>query len=163
MEFIREYWPLILGAAVICFGYVWLVLLPQLRENDVKNVYQHVAEPKIVMQVSEMETDFWARCEREKMRYLDSKNRWAIVQTPVIPFPINTAFEFEWFGEKHYRSTVGLSYAEYLVAGIQFYSEMRAIWDKKTTEHVGMQKMMELTRNQQPLTEDRLWQNIKKA
>lgn len=159
MSFIIEYWLLILGVAAMLFGYVLLILLPQLRENDVKNKYQHAGEPRLLLQSSELEKDYWTRFEREKMRYIDSKNRWATVQTPVIPFPMNCAFEVEWFGKKYHRSTVGLSYTEYLAAGVRFYAEMRAIWDKETYSQFGMKTMMETTKQQKPVDADKLWQN----
>lgn len=159
MDHIIDFWPLYLGIAVVLFGYVFLVLLPQLRENDVKNKYQHAGEPRLLLQASELEKDYWTRFEREKMRYLDSRNRWAVVQTPVIPFPMNTAFEFEWFGKKYHTSTIGLSYAEYLQAGLRFYAQMRAIWDKEVYGQFGMKEMMETTRNQIPVDPDKLWSN----
>lgn len=159
MEFIREYWILILGLAVLLLAYVFLILVPQLRENDLKNVYQHAGEPRIILQSSELETDYWARYERERMRYLDSKNRWATVQTPVIPFPMNCAFEFQWFGQKHPISTVGLSYMDYLLASVRFYAKMRAIWDQQVYASFGMKEMMEKTKQQQPVDPDKLWQN----
>ena len=159
MSFIIEYWLLILGVAAMLFGYVLLILLPQLRENDVKNKYQHAGEPRLLLQSSELEKDYWTRFEREKMRYIDSRNRWATVQTPVIPFPMNTAFEFEWFGKTYHTSTVGLSYAEYLLASIRFYNQMRAIWDKETYSQFGMKTMMETTKQQKTVDADKLWQN----
>lgn len=159
MDHLREFWPLYLGIAVALFGYVLLVLLPQLRENDTKNRYQHAGEPRMLLQTSELEKDFWTRFEKEKMRYLDSKNRWATVQTPVIPWPINTAFEFEWFGQKYHRSTIGMSYGEYLIAAVRFYNEMKAIWDKETYTQFGMKEMMEKTRQQIPINPDNLWSN----
>jgi len=159
MKFLIEYWPLILGVAVMIFGYVLLILLPQLRENDVKNVYQHAGEPRIIWQNSELEKDYWTRFEREKMRYIDSRNRWATVQTPVIPFPMNCAFEHEWFGKKYHVSTVGLSYAEYMRAGQIFYQKMQAIWDKEVYGEHGMKTMMETTKKQIPVDPDKIWQN----
>lgn len=158
MAFIVEFWPIILGAAVLIAVYVVLILIPQLRENDLKNVYQHAGEPRLIMQTSEQEKNFWARYERERMRYLDSKNRWATVQTPVIPFPLNTAWEFQWFGQKYHVSTVGLSYSEYLLAGVRFYHQMLAIWDKEVCSEFGINNLMQNVKNQTPVDVDRLWQ-----
>lgn len=159
MDFIIEYWILILGVAALIFGYVFLILIPQLRENDLKNVYQHAGEPRMIWQTSELEKDFWTRYERERMRYMDSKNRWATVQTPVIPFPMNTAWEFRWFGKVYHVSTVGLSYSDYLLAGVRFYHQMRATWDKEVYNEFGTKEMMETIKNQKPVDTDKLWQN----
>lgn len=159
MDFILEYWILILGVAAMLFGYVALILLPQLRENDVKNKYQHAAEPRILWQTSELEKDYWARFEREKLRYMDARNRWATVQTPVIPWPMNTAFEFEWFGKTYHISTIGLSYAEYMRAGLAFYQKMHAIWDKEVYGEFGMDQLMEKTKNQKTVNTDKIWNN----
>lgn len=160
MDYLLANWQLILGIAVVMAAYITFVLLPQLRENDVKNVYQHAGTPRLILQVSELEKDYWMRVEREKRRYIDSKNRWAVIQTPLIYFPLNTAFEFEWFGEKHHRSTIGLSYDEYLTAGLAFYLEMKSIWDKKVYGQFGMNTLME-TKNQQPLNPEKIWQYAK--
>lgn len=159
MNFILEYWQLIVGLALLLFGYVALILIPELRKNDVKNVYQHLAEPRLLLQVSELEKDFWSRFEKEKLRYLDSKNRWATVQTPVIPFPMNTAFEHVWFGKKYHVSTIGLSYADYLVAGVRFYHQMRTIWEREVCSTFGTEKLMEAVKKQTPVDPDKLWQN----
>lgn len=159
MSFIIEYWQAIVGLALMLLGYIVLILLPELRKNDIKNVYQHAGEPRLLIQASELEKDFWARYERERMRYIDSKNRWATVQTPVIPFPINTAWEFQWFGKTYHESTVGLSYSEYLLAGVRFYHQMRAIWDKEVYSSFGTKEMMEAIKNQKPVDVDKLWQN----
>lgn len=159
MNFILEYWQLILGIAAMLFGYVVLILRPQLRENDTKNIYQSLAEPRVLIQYSELEKDYQARYERERMRYLDARNRWAIIQTPVIYFPMNACFEVEWFGEKHYPSTIGLSYDEYQMAAITFQRKLKAIWDKKTGAAFGTKEMMEMTRQQKPFNPEKLWQN----
>lgn len=158
MDFIRDYWILILGVALMLFGYVWLILYPQLRENDVKNKYQSAAEPRILFQDSELEKGYSARFERERMRYMDAKNRWAMVQTPVIFFPMNTAFKIDWFGQTHHISTIGLSYTEYLFAGVRLYAKLRAIWDKEVYGQFGVKELME-TKKQTPVDPDRLWQN----
>lgn len=159
MKFVLEYWQLILGCALLIFAYVFLVLIPQLRENDVKNVYQHSGEPRLLLQTSELEKTFWTKYERERMRYMDAKNRWATVQTPVIPFPMNTAWEFQWFGKNYHISTVGLSYSEYLLAGVRFYHQMRTIWDRETCNAFGTKAMMEEVKGQKPVDVDKLWQN----
>lgn len=158
MSFIIEYWQAIVGVALLLLGYVVLILLPELRKNDVKNVYQHAGEPRLLIQASELEKDFWARFEREKLRYLDSKNRWATVQTPVIPFPMNTAFEHVWFGKKYHVSTIGLSYADYLAAGVRFYGQMRAIWEKEIVTQFGNDTLMQNVKNQTPVQPENIWQ-----
>ena len=161
MHFILEHWQLILGIAAIMGLYIRFWLLPIMRKNDVKNVYQHAARPCLILQINGEDKEFWARVEREQLRYLDSKNRWALVQPPVIYFPYHCAFEFEWFGQKYHRSTTNMSYDEYLFAGIAFYHEMVEIWDKQVYGKHGMQNMMQMTRNQKPVDGDRLWQSIK--
>ena len=158
MPFLVEFWPIIVGAAVLIAVYIVLILIPQLRENDLKNVYQHAGEPRMIWQASELEKDFWTRYERERLRYIDSRNRWATVQTPVIPFPMNTAWEFQWFGQKYHTSTVGLSYTDYLLAGVRYYAQMRTIWDKEVYASFGTKEMMEQIKHQQPVNVDHLWQ-----
>ena len=159
MDYFIKYWPFILGAAVVMAGYITFIFLPQLRKNDTKNVYQSLAEPKVLIQHNELETDYVARYERERMRYIDSKNRWAIVQPPVIFFPLNAAFEVTWFGEKHHISTIGLTYEEYLIAGVQFQRKLKEIRDKHVYGQFGTEKLIETTRHQKPVNPDRLWQN----
>jgi len=150
MAFLLQYWEIVVAAAAFIFGYVFLFLIPQLRESDLKNIYQHAGEPRLLLQASELEKDFWTRYERERLRYMDSKNRWATVQTPVIPFPLNTAWEFQWFGKTYHTSTVGLSYSEYLLAGIRHYHQMRTIWDKEVCAAFGTKEMMETIKSQKP-------------
>lgn len=159
MSFIIEYWQLIVGVALLLLGYVVLILLPELRKNDIKNVYQHAGEPRLLLQASELDKNFWATVEREKLRYLDSKNRWAVVQTPVIPFAINTSWEFQWFGKKYHITTIGLSYAEYLAAGVRFYNEMRIIWEKEIYSQFGTDKLMETAKQQKPVQPENIWQS----
>jgi len=159
MDYLTQYWQLILGVALIMAGYITFVLLPQLRKNDVKNVYQSLAEPKVLIQHSELERDYVQRYERERARYLDSKNRWAIIQPPVIFFPINSAFEVSWFGEKHHVSTIGLTYEEYLTAAILFQRKLKEIRDKHVYGKLGSKKMIEITRHQKPADTDKFWQN----
>jgi len=159
MEFLIAYCQLIVGAALILFGYVALILLPELRKNDVRNIYQHAGEPRLLIQSSELERDFWAKFEREKKRYLDAGNRWAVRQTPVIPFPMNTAWEFEWFGHKYHKTTIGLSYSEYLIAAVRHYHEMKGIWEKEVYTTFGTKDLMEKVKNQQPANPENLWQN----
>lgn len=159
MDYFVKYWPLILGAAIVMAGYITFILLPQLRKNDVKNVYQSLSEPKVLIQHNEMETDYIARYERERMRYLDAKNRWAIVQPPVIYFPINMAFKVTWFGAEHYVSTIGMTYEEYVIEALQFQRKLKEIRDKHVYGQFGTEKLIETTRKQQPANPDRLWQN----
>jgi len=159
MSFIIQYWQLIVGVAILLFGYVVLILLPELRKNDLKNKYQHAGEPRMIWQTSELEKDFWVRVQREQLRYMDSKNRWATVQTPVIPFPINTAFSHTWFGKEYHVSTIGLSYADYMLAGVRFYNQMRAIWEKEVVTQFGNDTLMKEVKQQTPVNPDNIWQN----
>lgn len=138
-------------------AYITFVLLPRLRKNDMKNVYQSLAEPRVLVQHSEFESDYLARYEREKKRYIDSGNRWAIIQVPVIFFPMNAAFEVEWFGQKYYQSTIGLTYEEYLAAALDFQRKMKSIRDQHVYGEFGTAKMMEITRNQQTLNPNKIW------
>lgn len=158
MEFILEYWIAILGVAVLILGYIFIVLIPELRRNDTKNIYQNLGEPRMIWQTSELDTGFWARYEKERMRYIDSGNKWAVVQTPVIPFPYNTAWEFKWFGKVYHVTTVGLSYGDYLLAGVRFYHKMRKVWDQEVYSQLGVQQLME-SKKQTPVNPDTLWQN----
>jgi len=159
LAFLAEYWIAIAGIAALIFGYVLLILIPQLRENDTRNIYQNLGEPRMIWQVSELEKDFWTRYERERMRYIDSRNRFAIVQAPIIPFPYNTAWEFRWFDKTYHLSTVGLSYGDYLMAGVRFYHQMRKVWDEQVYTSFGTKEMMEKIKDQKPVDPDRLWQN----
>ncbi len=158
MDYLINNYQWILGIAAVISVYITFVLLPQLKENDVKNVYQSLGEPYLLWQQNDRETDYWGRYEREKMRFIDSKNRWAVIQTPVIPFPMNFAWEFEWFGEKHYASTIGLSNAEYQRAGIRFLNQMEAIWYQKTAAQFGTKEIMEIAKNQKPINPEKIWQ-----
>jgi len=157
MDYFLKVWPFILGGALLIAAYITLVVLPKMYKNDLKNVYQSLAEPKVLIQHSEFETDYNVRYERECMRYRDSKNRWAIVQVPVIYFPLNAAFEVEWFGEKHHPSTIGLTYEEYLVEAVNFQRKLKAIRDRHVYGQFGTKKMMQTTRNQQELNPNKIW------
>ncbi len=157
MDYLISNYQWILGIAAVMAAYITFVLLPQLKENDVKNVYQHAGKPILMLQVSELEKDYWARVTREQRRYIDSGNRWAVIQTPVVYFPYNSAFEFEWFSVKYHRSTIGLSYDEYLVAGLAFYREMKAIWEQKAYGQFGMDTLMQ-AKNQQAINPEKIWQ-----
>lgn len=157
MDYFIKYWPYLLGVSVIISGYIVLFILPQLRKNDMKNVYQSLAEPRVLVQHSEWESDYMARYERERRRYLDSGNRWAVVQPPVIFFPLNAAFEVEWFGEKHHISTIGLTYDEYLTAALAFQRKLKSIRDKHVYGEFGNEKMMQTTRNQKQLDPNKIW------
>lgn len=159
MDYLIQHWILILGIAIVMAAYITFILLPQIRKNDVKNVYQSLAEPKVLIQHNELETDYIARYERERMRYLDSKNRWAIVQPPVIFFPLNAAFEVTWFGEKHHVSTIGLTYEEYLTAAILFQRKLKEIRDKHVYGQFGSKELIEITRQQKTIDPNKLWQN----
>lgn len=159
-SFFITFWPFIVGAAIVIFGYVFLVVIPTARENRRKVEYQHAGEPVLFWQNHENETDYWLRFRKEQARYIDANNRWAKVQTPVLPFPKNCEFEFEWFGEIHRPSTVGLTELQYIQAGERHYVKFKKIWDLKAYGAHGMDKMMEATRKQQVLADDAdIWED----
>lgn len=125
----------------ILFGVgVWFYrayILPLVNANELKRQYQSAAEPTIIHQVGENDDEFWARVQRERARYEGSGNRWALKQSPVIPFPFNRAFEIDWFGEKHLLSTIGMGKAEYFAAANRTYNTLLAKWQRETGHAFG--------------------------
>ena len=148
VKFISDFWPILLLVAVIVLGYVFIILIPKIRENKVKVKYQSLAEPKIFWQNSIVGGDYLAEYEKEKMRYVSAGNLLAAVQTPVIFFPRNAEFEFEWFGEIHRPSTVNLSEEQYMMAGVAFYKKMKIIWDTNLGIAYGTREMIRITQGQ---------------
>ena len=128
-----EYTLLIIGivfGACVFFYRVWI--LPLLAQNALKAQYQSAAEPTIIHQVGENDDEFWARVQRERARYEQSGNTWALKQNPVIPFPFNRVFTIEWFDKSIPLSTVGMGKAEYFAAANRTYLELLAIWQRET-------------------------------
>ena len=130
-----------IALAGIFFGFcVWFFrayVAPLFAENALKRGYQSAANPQLVLQSCEMDTDFWAKVQRERARYVDAKNRWALEQNPVIPFPFNQEFSFQWFDKTMNVSTVGLGQREYLSAAVRQYDECLKIWQQKTGKEFG--------------------------
>jgi len=130
-----------IALAGIFFGFcVWFFrayVAPLFAENALKRQYQSATEPTIILQFAENDDEFWAKVQRERARYEGSGNRWALKQSPVIPFPFNMEFSFTWFDEKFNVSTVGLGKREYLAAAIRQYDQCLSAWQKQTGKEFG--------------------------
>lgn len=133
-----EYKIALFGITIgFCVWFYRAFILPLLAKNELMNKYQSAHEPQLILQSCEMDTDFWGKVQREQARYVDAKNRWALEQNPVIPFPFNQEFSFQWFDETKKVSTVGLGQREYLAAAIRQYDECLKIWQQKTGKEFG--------------------------
>jgi len=130
-------------------------LLPIFAQNALKRSYQSAANPQLVLQSCEMDTDFWAKVQRERARYEQAGNKWALEQNPVIPFPFNSEFSFQWFEKRFDVSTVGLGQREYLAAAMRQYDECLKIWQQKTGKEFGFDATFQA--NGQKAFEGDLW------
>lgn len=144
---------IVFGAGLVFFR---LYIAPLMAENELKRKYQSAATPQLVLQSCEMDTDFWAKVKREKARYEQSGNRWSVEQNPVIPFPFNAEFSFQWFDKRHDISTVGLGQREYLAAAIRQYDECLKVWQTRTGKEFGYDATMAAT-GQKPFEETKIW------
>jgi len=128
------------AAGAVVFFYNTYIS-PLLAVNQLKRQYQSAAEPQLVLQSCEMDTDFWAKVKRERERYNQAGNTWSLEQSPVIPFPFNSEFSFQWFEKRFDVSTVGLGQREYLAAAIRQYDECLKMWQQKTGKEFGYDKV----------------------
>ena len=154
-----------IALAGIFFGFcVWFFrayVAPLFAENEMKRGYQSAANPQLVLQSCEMDTDFWAKVQRERARYEQSGNKWALEQNPVIPFPFNREFSFQWFEKRFDVSTVGLGQREYLAAAMRQYDECLKIWQQKTGKEFGFDATFQA--NGQKAFDGDLWANKSNA
>lgn len=122
--------------AIIGLGLsIWFVrayILPMIQLNDQKRQYQSIAEPQLLCQVNETNDEFYALIEREKARFIDTKNRWAQKQTPVIAMWRNRAFSITWFGKNYDVNTVGMSQMDYHRNCFETYKMLYADWSRET-------------------------------
>ncbi len=133
-----EYGIALTGIVLISMLFFYRAyIMPLLAQNQLKQKYQSAHEPQLILQSCEMDTDFWAKVQRERARYVDAKNAWALEQNPVIPFPFNQEFSFQWFDKTMNVSTVGLGQMEYLDAAKRQYVECVKIWQQKTGKEFG--------------------------
>lgn len=156
-NFLSDYWFIVAGAALYLWWYVASVIMPQMKENDLKNAYQNAGEPKLIWQHSETAAEFWAVVERERARYKDSGNAWAQKQNPVIPFPAHAAFSVEWFGRQYNLNTIGLGQREYYRAGVAFYDVLLAEWQRQVFGSFGEETMMKEVKGQEPFDPKTVW------
>ena len=138
-----------------CVFFYRAFILPLIAQNEFKQSYQSAAVPQLVFQSCEMDTDFWAKVQREQARYEQAGNKWALEQNPVIPFPFNATFEFQWYDKKMIVSTVGLGQREYLAAAIRQYDECLKMWQAKTGKEFGYDVTFQAT-GQKPVQGD-IW------
>lgn len=106
--------------------------LPGARLNGQKRQYQSAAEPSKMEQVGENDREFYERVQRERARYVDAGNNWALKQNPVIAIWRNRAFTIVWFGKEYDYSTVGLSQMDYHRAAQTIYTQLSEIWSRET-------------------------------
>lgn len=132
-----------------CVFFYRAFILPLIAQNELKQSYQSAAVPQLVLQSCEMDTDFWAKVQREQARYEQAGNKWALEQNPVIPFPFNATFEFQWYDKKMIVSTVGLGQREYLAAAIRQYDECLKMWQTKTGKEFGYDATFQATGQKQ--------------
>lgn len=162
-KFFLDFWPyLAVIAAVLAVGFVVIVVIPMARENRLKGWYASEAEFRIMMQHSEMDRGFWARYERECERFRGSGNKAALIQVPLLPYPFNTHFEFEFFGVTYRRSTVGESFEEYMRSAVRFHAEFKSKWEQKVFEDFDMATFMHGFKKQEPLDKADIWTEYQK-
>ncbi len=157
-NFLSDYWFIVVAALLYFAWYVLDVVIPAVKENDLKNSYQNVGEPKLIFQHSETAAEFWAIVERERARYVESGNKWAQKQSPVIPFPCQASFSVEWFGREYNLNTIGLGQREYYRAGIAFYDVLLAEWQRQVFGKFGEETLMKEVKGQDPFDPVKVWQ-----
>ena len=141
---------------IVLFIFYRFVILPMAKENDLKNQYQNLAEPRLITQVGETDNEFWARVNRERQRFIQSGNNWAIKQVPVIPIPFDTVFTIKWFGQEYNYSTVGMGHREYHRQATLIYDQMYTIWQTKVFGKFG-EHIVYGARGQEPFDPNNLW------
>lgn len=137
---------------------VWFVrayVMPMIAVNNEKMRYQSMHEPMLFEQVGENDTEFFARVERAKARFLDVKNRWALKQIPVIAIPFNQCFTIEWFGKRYSYSTVGLGQMAYHRMSLEVYAILCAEWSRET--NIFGNEQVAMAKGQQPFDPETIW------
>lgn len=163
IKFFLDFWPyLAVIAALLAVLFVVIVVVPMMRENRLKGWYASEAEFRIEVQSSEKDTDFWMRYEKARLRYIGSGNNAAKMQPPVLPYPFNTPFEFEFFGKTYQRSTVGNTFEEHLRASVRFHAEFKKIWEQNVYGDFDMKTLMHEFKKNVPLDEADIWSEYQK-
>lgn len=121
---------ILIGTGVVFYR---AYILPLMAQNEKKRYYQSIAEPRLILQRGESDTEFWAAVQRERARFAESGNAWAAKQSPVIAIPYNSTFTIEWFDKEYPLSTVGMRHHEYNVEAMRIYNELYAVWQQKTS------------------------------
>ena len=106
-------------------------IMPLIQQNNLKLEYQSMAEPRLLLQAGESDIEFWQRVERERERFNQSGNKWALKQMPVIAIPQNQVFTITWFGDKKSYSTVGMSQMEYVIISGKIFKTLYEEWSKQ--------------------------------
>lgn len=143
----------VIGMAVVFYN---TYIAPLVRANNLKRKYQSAAEPVIILQTCESDNEFWAKVRREQARYTDVGNAWALQQSPVIPFPFNATFSFQWFEKRMDVATVGLGQGEYLSAAKRQYDECLKEWQKQTGKEFGYDKAF-TANGQKEFNKEEIW------
>lgn len=143
----------LLGAAVFFFR---AYIRPLWRENDLKRQYQSAAEPRLMCQVGEEDDEFYARVERERLRFRESGNNWALKQTPVIAMWRNRAFTITWYGKEYDYSTVGLSQMDYHRFCLEAYIQLYEVHSRETGRFTEPEFAQAF--GQKPFTQQNVWQ-----
>ena len=123
--------------AGICVFVYRSYILPAILKAQMMNEYQNLSEPRLICQVGESDVEFWARVQRERMRFEVVGNVWADKQSPVIAIPFNAHFRIEWFGKNYDYSTVGMDHMEYHRVSMEVYKHLCGIWSKETNVSFG--------------------------
>lgn len=108
-------------------------ILPIWNQNIKMRSYQSAAEPRLMEQVGEEDDEFYQRVEREKKRFMESGNKWALKQIPVIAMWRNRAFTITWYGKTYDYSTVGLSQMDYHRFCVKTYIELCEVHSRETS------------------------------
>jgi len=156
-----DYWTkflIIAGIILLIIVWNWVVKLrKQMALNDLKNSYQHAGEPILLLQGGESDDEYWMRYKRERARYVEAGNPWALRQNPVVPFPFNSKFRVEWFDKVYYPSTVGLKFGTYLQSAESFYFELKRQWDKEIYGSFGDDVLMQKSKGQKEFDPETVW------
>ena len=112
-------------------------ILPAIQKAQLMNEYQNIAEPRLICQVGENDDEFWARVQRERLRFESVGNQWANKQSPVIAIPFNAAFRIVWFGKNYDYSSVGLGQMEYHRMAMEIYKLLCTAWSRETNINFG--------------------------
>lgn len=132
-------------------------ILPLWKQNGKMRQYQCAAEPRLMEQVGEEDDEFYSRVQRERQRFVESGNRWALKQNPIIAMWRNRSFTITWYGKEYDYSTVGLSQMDYHRFCLKEYIKLCEIHSRETSAFP--EEDFARATGQKPFDQRNVWQS----